>query len=323
MTIAIAISRAGDPDELKPMEIHVAEPGPGEVRLRQSVVGVNYVDIYFRRGFYQTLLPAVLGVEGAGIVDAVGADVTRLRLGDRVAYVGAPVGAYAEIRLLPETRLIKLPDGVSERVAGSSIARGLTAQMLLRKVYPVRSGDWILVHAAAGGLGQFVTRWAKRLGARVIGTVGSEAKAAHSRDAGADVVLLHNDPSWVDQARRSADGKGAHFAIDGIGGAMLAQTLGAVRPFGLVASVGQPAGKIPPISVEDLGPRRSIALMRPSVMAYSNDPEFYQYGVAEVLALLQDGLVNPIGAEYPLRDAAKAHEALEAGRTTGSVILTV
>jgi NADPH2:quinone reductase len=323
MTIAIAISRAGGPDELKPVEVHVAEPGPGEVRVRQSVVGVNYVDIYFRSGLYQTPLPSVLGVEGAGIVEATGAGVARLRPGDRVAYVGAPVGAYAEIRLLPENRLVKLPNGVSERVAGSSIARGLTAQMLLRKVYPVKSGDWILVHAAAGGLGQFVTRWAKRLGGHVIGTVGSKAKIAAARDAGADEVLLHTDRDWVDQARRLANDKGAHFAIDGIGGAMLAQTLGAVRPFGLVASVGQPAGRIPPIEVEDLGPRRSLGLARPSVMAYSSDPEFYQSGAAEVLAVLQDGLVNPIGAEYPLRDAAKAHAALEAGKTTGSVILTV
>jgi NADPH:quinone reductase len=323
MSIAIVISRAGGPDELKPVDVDVADPGPGEVRLRQSVAGVNYVDIYFRSGLYQTPLPAVLGVEGAGNVEAIGQGVTRLHPGDRVAYVGAPVGAYAEARLLPESRLVKLPDGISERVAGGSIARGLTAQMLLRKVYPAKAGDWILVHAAAGGLGQFVTRWAKRLGAQVIGTVGSQAKAVQAREAGADAVLLHKDPAWVEEARRLSDGKGAHFAVDGIGGAMLAQTLGAVRPFGLVASVGQPAGRIPAIEVEDLGPRRTIALMRPSVMAYSSDPQFYHSGASEVLAVLQDGLVNPIGAEYPLREAAKAHAALEAGETTGSIILTV
>lgn len=322
MPIAVAMIGPGGPEMLQSIDVPVTDPGPGEVRIRQTAIGVNFVDIYYRSGLYPiTTLPAVLGFEGAGTVDAIGDGVTRLHTGDRVAYTGMPMGAYAEIRVLPEARLIKLPEAITERVAGSTMLRGLTAHMLLHKVYAVRPGDWVLIHAAAGGLGQITTRWAKRLGANVIGTVGSEAKIAQARAAGADEVLLHTLPTWVDKARAIADGKGVHLAVDGIGGAMLSQTLGTVRPFGIVASLGQPAGPIPPVRVEDIGFARSIALMRPSSMAYANDPELYRRGSADLLATLQDGLINPIGAEYELRNAAKAHADLEAGRTTGSVIL--
>jgi NADPH2:quinone reductase len=323
MPMAVAMIGPGGPEKLQTIDVPLADPGPGEVRLRQSVIGVNFVDIYFRTGLYPVAgLPAVLGVEGAGTVEAVGDGVAELRPGDRVAYAGMPLGAYAECRTLPATRLVKLPEGVSERAAGSTMARGLTAHMLLRKVYPVQSGDWVLVHAAAGGLGQIVSRWAKHLGAQVIGIVGSPGKIETARAAGADHVLLRN-ATWPDDVRRLADGKGVHLAVDGIGGDVLAQTLSVVRPFGTVASLGQPAGPIPPVNVEELGPARSIALMRPSVIGYANDPTLYRPAAAELLTVMQDWLVNPIGAEYALSDAAKAQAALEAGRTTGSVILTV
>jgi NADPH:quinone reductase len=323
MPIAMVMMDAGGPDTLQPININVSHPRPGEVRLRQTVMGVNFVDIYYRSGLYPVAaFPTVLGFEGAGTIEAVGDGVSRLRPGDRVAYTGTPLGAYAEIRCLPESRLIKLPDAISDRVAGSTMLRGMTAHMLLYKVHAVQPGDWVLIHAAAGGLGQIATRWAKRLGANVIGTVGSETKKTQALAAGANEVLLHTLPGWTDQARAIADGKGVHLAIDGIGGAMLAQTLRVVRPFGIVASLGQPAGPIPPIRVEDLGFARSIALIRPSSIAYANDPELYHRGSADLLAALQDGLINHIGAEYDLRDAARAHADLEAGRTTGSVILT-
>lgn len=265
--------------------------------------------------------PAVLGFEGAGLVEAVGPGVTTVEVGDRVAYHGLPLGAYAEVRLLPAHRAVKLPAGVSDRVAGSTMLRGLTAHMLLNEVRAVRPDDWLLVHAAAGGLGQLVTRWAKRLGARVIGTVGTEAKIAQAVAAGADEVLLHGRDDWPEQAVRIAGGEGVHLAIDGIGGGMLARTLGAVRPFGIVASLGQPAGPIPPVRVEELGFARSIGLMRPSSIAYASNPDLYRRGTADLLAALENGLCNPIGAEFDLRDAAQAHAELEAGRTTGSVIL--
>jgi NADPH2:quinone reductase len=231
------------------------------------------------------------------------------------------MGAYAESRNLPEARLIRLPDAITERVAGGAMLRGLTAHMLLHKVYRVGPGDWILVHAAAGGLGQIVTRWAKRLGAQVIGTVGSEAKRAAAESAGADAVLLHTDDGWVDEARRITNGAGAHFAIDGIGGAMLVRTLAAVRPFGVVASIGRPAGPVPAVAIKDLPP--AVALTAPSVLAYANDPAFYRPAADALFVALQAGLIHPIGAEYPLREAARAHADLGAGRTVGGVILTV
>jgi NADPH:quinone reductase len=200
--------------------------------------------------------------------------------------------------------------------------RGLTAHMLLHKIHPLRAGDWVLVHAAAGGLGQLVSRWAKSLGGRVIGTVGSEAKIAIAQEAGAEQVLLHTAGNWADEAKRIADGKGVHLAVDGIGGGMLSKTLGTVRPFGVAASLGQPAGPIPPIKIEELSAPRVIGLARPSVLAYANDPELYRKGAADLFSALQAGLINPVGADYPLEEAGKAHADLEAGRTTGSVILT-
>ena len=324
MSIAVRVHAAGGPEVLQVEEITVPQPVAGEVQVQQSVIGVNFVDIYYRSGLYPLPCePAVLGFEGAGRVVAVGPGVCSLQVGDRVAYAGMPLGAYAAVRNLPERRLVKLPDAVSDRVGGSSMLRGITAHMLLHKVYAVRAGDWVLVHAAAGGLGQILVRWAKHLGAHVIGTVGSQPKIILARNAGADAVFLHSDPMWVDKARQLADSRGVHLAVDGIGGTMLAQTLACVRPFGIVASLGQPAGPIPPIRVEDLGFARSIALMRPSFIAYANDPEWYRQGAADLLEALDDWLTNPIGSEYRLDQAAKAHADLEAGRTTGSVILNV
>jgi len=323
MPIAIVLTAPGGPDMLRPEIVDEVSPVADDVRVRQSTIGVNFVDIYFRQGLYaREPGQDILGLEGSGVVEAIGRDVRDLRVGDRVAYVGRPLGAYAEVRNLPESRLVKLPDGVSERVAGSSMLRGLTAHMLLHKTYPLRAGDWVLVHAAAGGLGHLVTRWARRLGAHVIGTVGSTAKKDIAFEAGADEVLLHTSENWMEEARRIADGKGVHLAIDGIGGAILSKTLTTVRPFGIAASLGQPAGPIPPIRVEQLS-ERTIGLARPSVLAYANDPALYRQGASALLAELQNGLVNPIGADYPLEEAAKAHADLEAGRTTGSVILTV
>jgi NADPH2:quinone reductase len=324
MSLAMAMMRTGNADVLQPIDLNVGHPGPSEVLINQAVIGVNFVDTYFRSGLYPvTTLPSVLGFEGAGVVVEVGKEVSHLRPGDRVAYTGGPLGAYAESRLLPQSRLVKIPEALSLEAAGSSMLRGLTAHMLLRKVHATKRGDWILVHAAAGGLGQIVVRWAKRLGANVIATVGSAEKVALAHTAGADVVLLHTDERWAEEAVRLSDGKGVHLAIDGIGGNMVSQSLSVVRPFGVVASMGQPAGPIPPIAVEDLGFTRSISLMRPSSLLYANDPQLYTSGTDELLDMLVDGMTTLIGARYPLIEAAKAHADLESGKTTGSVILTV
>jgi NADPH2:quinone reductase len=324
MTLAITFAAPGGPEVLEANEIDVPAPGPGEARVRQAYAGVNYVDVYFRTGLYPVAgLPAALGLEGSGTVAAVGPGAGDLRVGDRVAYVGQPLGAYAAERVLPASRLVRLPEAIDLRVACAAMLRGLTAYILLRKLTILQRGDWVLVHAAAGGLGQLATRWARRLGLRVVGTVGSPAKAEIARAAGTEAVLLRGEPGWVDEARRIADGRGVRLAIDGVGGTTLAQTFRAVRPLGVVASIGQPAGPIPPVAVEDLSYPRSIALARPSVLACANDPELYREGALALFAALTDGLAVEVGAEYPLAEAARAHADLEAGRTTGSVLLTI
>lgn len=324
MPTAVIISQPGGPEALHATEIEIKAPGPDEVQIRHEVIGVNFVDIYYRSGLYpQSSYPVIPGFEGGGIVTATGINVRAFAQGDRVAYTGNPMGSYTEIRNIPASRLVRIPADIDIRTAGSSMLRGLTAHMLLHKVRNVREGDWILVHSAAGGLGQLLTRWATMKGARVIGTTGSPEKVKTAQAAGAKEVLLHTDAAWADKAREISDGRGVHLAVDGIGGTMLSATLSVVRPFGTVASLGQPAGPIPPVRVEELGFARSIALMRPSSMAYADDAELYAQGAKDLISALQNGLINPVGAEYPLTYAADAHSDLESGRTTGSVILTV
>lgn len=324
MPIAVTLSQPGGPEVLQLTEYSVNSPGYGEVRLRQSTIGINFVDIYLRKGLYP--LPPntnILGLEGAGVIEAVGPGIEDFQTGDRVAYAGYPLGGYAEVRNLPASRLVHIPAAISERVAGSSMLRGLTAHMLIHKLYPIHEGDWVLVHAAAGGLGQLLTRWLHKLGGRVIGTVSSQMKYKLAEEAGAEIILMHTSEDWVNEVRAITDNQGVHLAVDGIGGTMLAKTIGAVRPFGLVASLGQAAGPIPALAVEELGPARSIGLARPSVLAYTNNLEFYRRGAKDLFSALQDGLKNPIGAAYPVHEVQQAHSDLEAGRTTGSVILTV
>lgn len=322
MDMMIQMTGTGGVDRLEAVPCTAQDPGAGEIRIRHDAIGINFIDIYFRLGLYRLpSLPAVLGVEGAGIVEAVGDGVTDLSPGDRVAYAGAPVGAYAATRLLPQARAIRLPDSISTRLAAANMLRGLTAQMLLKRVYPVGSETTLLVHAAAGGLGGILVRWAKHLGATVIGTASSPAKAATARGHGADHVIVGRDADIASEVRVLTGGQGVDYAIDGIGGDMLEKTLACVKRFGMVASVGQAAGPIPPLSVEALGPVRSLSLSRPSIMAYSADPIVYPIAAADLFAAIKLGIAADIGAEYPLAEAARAQADLEAGRTTGSLLL--
>jgi len=322
MVKAIVMEAAGGPEVLRSQDIDLPPPGPGEVRLRHSAVGVNFVDIYHRTGLYPLpSLPAVLGVEGAGRVEAMGEGVTGFRAGDRVAYAGLPVGAYVEVRNIPASRLVRLPDTIPDETAAAVMLRGFTAHMLLYRVVPVRPGQHVLIHAAAGGLGLLLTQWAKRLGAVTIGTVGSEEKAVMARDHGLDHAILYHRQDFVTAVRDLTGGEGVDAAFDGIGGDTLARTLDCVRPFGVVASIGQAGGAIPPLAVAELGPRRSLSLARPSVFAYAADPESYAAGCAALFAALADGLTVSIGARYPLAEAASAHDDMGAGRTTGSLLL--
>lgn len=321
MDIQIEIRAVGPADVLAVENCEPRQPGAGEIRLRHYAIGVNFVDIYHRSGTYPVPgLPAVPGVEGAGIVEAVGEGVTNVAPGDRIAYAGLPLGAYASTRILPTWRAIKLPETVSFELAASSMLRGLTVAMLASKVFPLASGHTILVHAGAGGLGQYLTRWAKRLGATVITTVSSAEKAELSRDAGADQVIVGRDADYIAEVLTLTDGKGADFIMDGIGGEGLVRNFQAIRPFGLVASLGQPAGPIPPVPAAALS-ARAAAFARPSVIAFINDPEAYAKASASVFDMMAQGVTGSIGGTYPLSEARRAHEDMEAGRTTGSLLL--
>jgi NADPH2:quinone reductase len=291
------------------------------VRVRHEAIGVSFIDIYHRTGLYPLPLPATLGVEGAGVVEAVGPDVSRLSPGDRVAYAGAPVGAYASTRLLPEWRAIALPDNISAEMTASSMLRGITAHMLLTRTYPVDARTTILVHAAAGGMGGLLVRWAKQLGAHVIGTAGSPDKAALARAAGADHVIVGRAADIVAEIAAYTGGRGVDVVYDGVGGDMLAKSLACARPFGVVASIGQAGGPIPPINVDDIGPRRALTLARPSFMAYSADRQTYRAAAEAVLALMPLGVVGPVSRRYALENVADAHADLESGRSTGSLVL--
>lgn len=321
-TFAIELAAPGGIDRLRAATRTLPAPASGEVRIRHSAIGVNFVDIYQRTGLYPVGdLPAVLGVEGAGVVEEVGPGVSELAKGDRVAYAGLPVGGYAQARNISADRLVRLPDGIDDRTAAAAMLRGVTAHMLLRRVFPVGPGTTILMHAAAGGLGLLLTAWAKRLGARVIGTAGSPAKAELALAQGADHVILYREQDFVAETRRLTDGSGVDVAFDGIGGETLTRTLDTVRPFGMVASIGQASGSLPQWPLSELGPRRSLALSRPSVFAYASDVAAYRQATAELFGELLRGLPVTIGAELPLARVADAHVMLERGETVGSLLL--
>lgn len=321
MTDVIRVRAPGGPDQLELAKIDLPAPAAGEVRIRQTAIGVNSIDIYHRMGLYPLPAAAVPGVEAAGVITAVGENVTSLRAGDRVAYAGAPVGAYASERNLPADRAIPLPDDFTDEAIASVLVKGITAHMLLTLIYPVGPGAKLLVHSAAGGLGQLLTRWASHLGAIVIAAVGSDAKAAIARSAGARHVIVGRDADFAAAVADLTEGQGVDAAFDGVGGSTLVKTLQCVRPFGVVASLGQSAGVIPPLDVNDLGPRRSLMFARPSVMAYMNHTERYRAAAEAVLEAMKAGILHSSAAAYRLADAAVAQRDLESGRTTGSLYL--
>jgi NADPH2:quinone reductase len=321
MADIVRLKAPGGAEQLELAQIELPPPAAGEIRLRQTAIGVNFIDIYQRLGLYALPDAKIPGVEAVGVVSAVGADVNGLNVGDRIAYAGAPVGAYASERNLPAWRAVKLPGSLSDEVVASSFVKGITAHMLLNRTYPVVSGTVLLVHSAAGGLGQLLTRWASDLGATVIGTVGSEAKAEIAHRAGAQHVIVGRDADFARIVGELTEKRGVDVAYDGVGGATLAKTLGCVRPFGVVASIGQAAGPIAPVNVDDLGPRRSLTLARPSVMAYLNETETYHLAAKAVLAGIEDGVLSVAGQSYPLSKAARAHADLEAGVTSGALYL--
>lgn len=318
----IRIHAHGEHTELRSELLDVAPPKAGEIQVRHAAIGVNFVDVYLRTGLYPLgPLPATLGVEGAGVVEQVGPGVTGIAPGQRIAYAGPPVGSYAALRNLPAERAVVLPDAVPFEAAAGAMLRGITAHMLFEYVRPLRAGDTLLVHAAAGGLGLVLVQWAKALGARVIGTVGSAAKAELALAHGLDRAVLYREEDFVAAAREFTGGAGVHYAIDGIGGDTFRRTLDAVRPYGMAASIGQVGGEIAAITPPELGPYRSIAVSRPGVFRFMTDVGRYREGAQATLRRLEAGLQVRIGRELPLAEAAEAHRLMEAGQTVGSILL--
>lgn len=319
MDTAIRIDRTGGPEVLELREITLPPPAAGEVRVRQTEVGVNFVDVYFRSGLYPiAAFPSGIGQEAAGVVEAVGGGVAGFAPGDRVGYIGGGNGSYASARNLPADRLLKLPDHVSTRLAAAALLRGMTVHMLFDRVFKAEAGQSVLIHAAAGGVGLLASQWAKAKGLTAIGTVGSAEKAALAKAHGLDHAILYRNDDFVAAAKDLTHGKGVDFAIDGIGGDTLARTLAALAPDGIAASIGQASGVAPPVPVAALA---GIFLTRPSVIGLANRPDAYRTAADALFAMLKSGLKVEIGAEFPLHAAAQAHERLAGGTTTGSTLL--
>ncbi|MBB3412221.1 NADPH2:quinone reductase [Rhizobium sp. BK316] len=316
----VLLNAPGDVTQFRLQDQPPQSPAAGEVKIRHQAIGTNFLDVYHRKGLYALpSYPAVIGVEAAGVVEEVGPDVTALSPGDRVAYAGPPAGAYASTRILPAERVIRLPVAVSAKVAASSLLKGMTAYMLLKKVCNVGDGSTVLIHAAAGGLGSILVRWAKSISATVIGTVGSAEKAALAASYGADHLIVGRGADIVAEVKRLTDGNGVDVAYDGIGGDMLLKSIRAVRPFGTVVTIGQAAGPIPPVAVEELRPGKSLS--HPSIMAWSADLGRYREAAEAAISAMERGIVCEIAAEYGLADFAKAHEEMESGRSAGSILL--
>jgi NADPH2:quinone reductase len=270
MTKAIIIHETGGPEVLRWDEYDPGQPGKGEVLLRQEAVGLNFIDVYHRTGLYPLpSLPAIPGMEGAGVVEAVGEGVSELIAGDRVAYAGLPPGAYAEVRIMPADRLVKLPESISTRQAASMMLQGMTARYLLHGCYQVTAGDRILIHAAAGGVGLIVCQWAKYIGATVIGTVGSPEKADLASGHGCDYPILYRDEDFVQRVKEITEGKGVDAVYDSVGQFTFMKSLDCLRPMGMMVSFGQSSGSIPPIDTGILAAKGSLFLTRPSLMAYT------------------------------------------------------
>jgi len=323
MTHAIRIHETGGPEVLKWEEVEVGDAGPGQVRIRQEAAGLNFIDVYHRTGLYPQEMPFTPGVEGAGIVEAVGANVTNVKQGDRVAYAG-PIGGYTEERLIDADRLVKLPDSISCEQAAGMMLQGMTAQMLLRSVYTVKDGDTILVHAAAGGVGLIMCQWASALGATVIGTVSTEEKAELARANGCAHPILYTSQDFVAEVSRIMNGGKLPVVYDSVGRDTFMKSLDCLRPRGLMVSFGNASGAPDPMPPNVLAQKGSLYLTRPTLYNYiATRPELEQ-SAGELFDVVSSGKVKvEIKQRFPLKNAAEAQRQLEARKTTGSTILTI
>ena len=322
MTNAIRIHEHGGPDVMKWEAIEVGNPGEKEMRVRHTAVGLNYIDTYHRTGLYKIPLPSVIGREGAGVVEAIGAAVTEFKVGDRVAYASAPIGSYAEARLIAADRVVKIPDSVTDQQAASIMLKGMTAQYLIRRTYAVKPGDTILFHAAAGGVGLILCQWAKHLGATVIGTVGSEEKATLAKANGCDHVINYRNEDFVARVAEITAGKKCAVVYDGVGKDTFLKSLDCVRPRGLVALFGNASGKVEPLDLGVLAAKGSLFVTRPTLDTHVATREELVATANDLFDVVGRGIVKiEINQTYALKDAAQAHRDLEARKTTGSTVL--
>jgi len=319
---AIRMDRTGGPEVMTLIDVEVGKPGPGQVRVRQTAVGLNYIDTYHRTGLYPVQLPSGLGLEAAGVVEEAGEGVTSLKPGDRVAYGTGPIGAYAEMRNLPANRLTKLPAAISDETAAGMMLKGMTARYLLRATYVVKPGDTILLHAAAGGVGLIMSQWAKALGATVIGTVGSDAKAEIARAHGCDHVINYSTEDTVARVKELTGGKGVPVVYDGVGKDTITISLDCLRPRGLMVSFGNASGPVPPVDVLQLSARGSLYITRPTLMTYTASDEDLRETAEDLVNVVASGKVKiPVNQRYALAEVVTAHRDLESRRTTGTTVL--
>jgi NADPH2:quinone reductase len=323
MPHAIRIHQTGGPDVLQWEEVEVGEPGPGQIKLRQEAAGLNFIDVYHRTGLYQQSLPFTPGVEGAGVVEAVGADVANLKKGDRVAYAG-PIGGYAEERLLDADRAVKLPKGISSEQAAGMMLHGMTAQMLLRSVFPVAKGDTILIHAAAGGVGLIMCQWAAALGATVIGTVGTDEKAELARAHGCAHPIVYSKQDFVAEVNRITAGEKLPVVYDSVGRDTFMKSLDCLKVRGLMVSFGNASGPPDPIAPGILAQKGSLYLTRPTLFHYIASRAQLEQSARELFEIVGSGKVKiEVKQRFALKDAAEAHRELEARKTSGSTVLTI
>ncbi len=322
MAHAIRIHAPGGPEAMRYETVEVGEPGPGQARIRQTAIGVNYIDTYHRSGLYPLAMPSGIGSEGAGVVEALGAGVDHLAVGDRVAYCGGPIGAYADARVMPAERLVKLPAGIADTTAATLMLKGLTVQYLFRQTYRLREGETILFHAAAGGVGLIACQWARALGVNMIGTVGSDAKAALARENGCGETIVYTRENFVERVKALTGGKGVPVVYDAIGKDTFPASLDCLAPRGLFVSFGNSSGPIAAFNVGLLAQKGSLYCTRPTLFNYADTRANLTAMAEEMFALVLSGKIRSEARQtYALEDAAEAHRALESRATTGATVL--
>jgi NADPH2:quinone reductase len=322
MAKAIQYARTGGPEVMEVVDVEVGEPGPGEARVRNHAIGLNFIDVYFRNGLYPAPLPSGLGHEAAGVVEAVGSGVNHVKPGDRVAYAARPNGAYSELRVMPADILVKLPDAIDFETGAAMMLQGLTVQYLFRRTYPLKAGDTILFHAAAGGVGLIACQWARAMGVNLIGTVGSNEKAELARSHGAAHVINYNTEDVVQRVLEITKGAKVPVVYDSVGKDTFIRSLDCLQPLGLMVSFGNSSGAVPPFALSELVSRGSLYITRPTLATYAAKREDLEAMAADLFDMVTSGKIKiEVHQRFPLADAAQAHIALESRRTTGKTIL--